>query len=190
VSKIAEEAHETIHEHGHGHADPFSRRVAVLVSMLAAGLALTEIGTKSSANEYLTHHIAVSDDYAFYQARNVRALVKDSEASILSAQQNASDPAVQKEIKDAKDYAARMRDDPKTGDGMKQLLERAREREELRNEALHHYHFYEYCSGALEIGIVMASVAVVTRIALLAYVAIGLGVIAGVVALVVRGGLV
>ncbi len=80
MSKIAEEAHETIHEHG-GHADPYAKRVAVLVSALAAALALTEIGAKSTQNEYLKDHIAVSDDYAYYQARGVRALVKESEAS-------------------------------------------------------------------------------------------------------------
>lgn len=189
MNKIAEEAHETIHEHGGGHADPFSRRAAVLVSILAAALALTEIGTKSTANEYLANHIAVSDDYAFYQARNVRSMVKQTEASLLAVLGNATDPAVQKRIQAAEDYAARMRDDPKSGDGMKQLLARARAQEEARDHALHRYHFYEYCSGALEIGIVLSSVAVVTRIAMLAYVAAGLGSVAGVVAILVASGM-
>lgn len=190
MSKIAEEAHETIHEHGGGHSDPFSRRVAVLVSVLAAMLAITEIGTKSTANEYLANHIAVSDDYAFYQARSVRGLMKETEATLLATLGSATDPKVQERIKADHEYVSRMKDDPKSGDGMKQLLERARKQEEARDHALHHYHFYEYCSGALEIGIVLASVAVVTRIAMLAFVAAGLGLLASVVAAVVAGGLI
>lgn len=180
MNEIAEQAHETIHEHG-GHGDPWSRRVAVLVAALAAILAMTELGAKSTQNEYLTHHIAVSDDYAYYQARNLRSVVKASEAQVLESLPNASDPAVQARIKDAEDYSKRMLDDPKSGDGMKQLLERVRAREEQRNEAFHHYHIYEYAAGVLEIAIVLASVAVITRTRNLA---IGAGIVGGLSALV------
>jgi len=188
VSKIAEEAHETIHEHG-GHGDPFAKRVAVLVSALAAALALTEIGAKSTQNEYLKDHIAVSDDYAYYQARNLRALLKETEATVLSHVPSADDPKVQVTIKADKDYADRMRDDPKSGEGMKQLLERAKQREELRDESFHHYHIYEFAGGALEIAIVLASVAVVTTMAPLAYAAFAIGGVASLVAGCVAMGL-
>lgn len=191
MSKIAEEAHETIHEHGGGHgahADPFARRVAVLVSVLAAGLALTEIGAKSTQNEYLTNHIAVSDDYAYYQARQLRSLMKETEATVLSHLGKPDDPAIQAAVKADKEYADRMRDDPKSGEGMKQLLERAKQREETRDELFHHYHIYEITGGALEIAIVLASVAVVTQIAPLAIAAGTIGAIAGLTALAVAGG--
>jgi hypothetical protein len=187
VSKIAEEAHETIHEHG-GHANPFAKRVAVLVSALAAALALTEIGAKSTQNEYLKNHIAISDDYAYYQARGVRALVKESEAKLLSRLQSADDPKVQADIQADKEYVERMRDDPKTGDGMKQLLVRAKELEEKREESFHHYHIYEFCGGAMELAIVLASVAVVTQIAPLALAAGAIGGVASVVAGIVALG--
>jgi len=73
VSEAMEQAHETIHEAHHSASDPWARGVAVMVSVLAAALALAEMGEKSSQNAYLTHHIAVSDDWAFYQAKNLRA---------------------------------------------------------------------------------------------------------------------
>ncbi|HVY15070.1 MAG TPA: DUF4337 family protein [Rhodopila sp.] len=187
MNKLAEEAHETIHEHG-GHGDPYAKRVAVLVSALAAALALTEVGAKSTQNEYLKNHIAVSDDYAFYQARNLRALVKDSEANILSRLPGADTASVQADIKADREYADRMRDDPKTGDGMKQLLVHAKELEEAREEAFHHYHIYELAGGALEIAIVLASVAVVTQFGALAIAATGIGGVAAVVAAVVALG--
>jgi hypothetical protein len=136
----------------------------VLVSVLAAVLAITEIGGKQAQNAYLTRHIALSNEWAFYQAKNLRSVVRTSEADLLASLPNADDPGVQLRIKEAKDYAARMRDDPQGGEGMKQLAATAKEQETARDEAEHRYHSYEYAVGALEIAIVLASVSVVTRI--------------------------
>ena len=184
MSEIAEKAHETIHEHA-DHTDPWSQRVAILVSALAAALAITEVGAKSTQNAYLTHHIAVSDDWAFYQAKNLRLTVRSAEAEVLSSLPNADDAAIQGRIKDAKDYVTRAQDDPKAGDGMKQLAEKAHQQEEIRDEAFHHYHLYEYAAGVLEIAIVLSSVSVVTRIRSLAKGAALIGAAAAVLALCV-----
>jgi hypothetical protein len=158
-----ERAQETIEEHAH-HSDPWARRVALLVSTLAAVLAMTDIGGKAAQNAYLTHHIALSNDWAFYQSKNLRAVVRTSEADMLASLPNAQDPAIQARIKEAHDYSTRMRDDPEGGEGMKQLAITAKQQEVERDEAWHRYHSYEYAVGALEIAIVLASVSVVTRI--------------------------
>ena len=163
MSESMEKAHETIHAHA-GHADPWARGVAVLVSILAAVLALADIGGKASQNAYLTHHVALSNEWAFYQAKNVRSVVRTSEADLLASLPNAANPAVQTRIKQARDLAAKLRDDPQGGEGMKQLAARARAQEIVRDEAAHRYHAYEYAVGALEIAIVLASVSVVTRV--------------------------
>ncbi len=152
-----ERAHETIEEHGH-HSDPWARGVAVLVSFLAAALAMTEIGGKAAQTAYLTHHVALSNDWAFYQAKNLRSVVRTSEADLLTSLPNAQDPAIQSRIKQAQEYSARMRDDPEGGEGMKQLAITAKQQEVERDEAAHRYHNYEYAVGALEIAIVLASV--------------------------------
>lgn len=164
MSESMERAHETIHEahHAHSAGDPWARGVAVLVSVLAASLALAEMGEKASQNAYLTHHIAVSDDWAFYQAKNLRATVRDTEASLLLSLPNAADDTVQGRVKAARDYAARMRDEP-GADGMKQMAEKAKQQEHDRDEAFHRYHNFEFTVGALEIAIVLASVSIVTR---------------------------
>lgn len=163
MSESLERAHETIHEHA-DHADPWARRVAMLVSALAAVLALTEIGGKAAQTAYLTHHVTLSNDWAFYQAKNLRAVTRTSEADVLASLPNAGDPAVQARIKEAHDYAARMRDDPEGGEGMKQLAVTAQTQEAERDEAAHRYHNYEYAVGGLELAIVLASVSVVTRV--------------------------
>jgi hypothetical protein len=196
MNKIAEEAHERIHHASHGdghgeeHSNSIAKRVAILVSVLAAVLALTEVGAKSTQNEYLKNHIAVSDDYAYYQARTLRALMKETEARIMARLPSADDPKVQEDIKADLAYSDRMKDDPKSGDGMKQLLEKAKVLEEEREHALHHYHFYELSGGALEIAIVLASVAVVTDFTVLAVIAGAIGGVAGLVSLVVAMGFV
>jgi Domain of unknown function (DUF4337) len=158
-----ERAQETIEGHGH-HSDPWARGVGVLVSILAAVLAMTEIGGKTAQNDYLTHHIALSDAWAYYQAKNLRAVVRTSEADVLASLPNAQDPAIQARIKEAHDYDIRMRDDHEGGEGMKQLAITAKQQEVERNAAWHRYHSYEYAVGALEIAIVLASVSVVARI--------------------------
>jgi hypothetical protein len=172
-----ERAHETIEEHG-GHSDPWARGIALLVSVLAAALAMSEIGGKAAQNAYLTHHIALSNDWAFYQAKNLRAVTRTSEADLLASLPNAQDPAVQARIKEAQEYSARMHDDPEGGEGMKQLAVKAQEQEVGRDEAAHRYHSFEYAVGALQISIVLASVSVVTRIRGLGYGAAVIGVAA------------
>jgi Domain of unknown function (DUF4337) len=163
VSEAVERTHETIHEHA-SHSDPWARRVAVLVSVLAAALAITEIGGSAAQNAYLTHQVELSDEWAFYQAKNMRAVVLASEADVLASLSNAQDPAIQARIKDAQANASRMRDDAQGGDGMKQLAEKAHALDMERAEAFHRYHKYEYAVGALEIAIVLASVSLITRI--------------------------
>jgi hypothetical protein len=152
------EAHEE-----RGHEDPWPRRMAVVVSFLAASLAIAEIGAKSAQTAYLTHHIAASDTWNFYQAKNLRANLQKSQAEVLRSLPNADSPAVQDRIKAAVAEEARMRDEVENGGGMKQLKVKAELLEEARDHEFHSYHGYEHTSGALEISIVLASVSVVTR---------------------------
>ncbi len=177
MSESMERAHEAIEEHA-PHGDPWARGVAVVISILAAALAMTEIGAKASQTAYITHHVALSNDWAFYQAKNLRSVVRTSEADLLASLPNAQDPAIQARIKQAQEYSARMRDDPTGGEGMKQLEVTAKQQEVQRDEAAHRYHNYEYAVGALEIAIVLASVSIVTRMRALTIGAAAIGVLA------------
>lgn len=163
MSEAMERAHETIHEHAE-HSDPWARGTAVLVSVLAAVLALTDIGGKAAQTAYLTNHVSLSNNWAFYQAKNLRAVVRTSAADLMESLPTADDPRVQARIKESLAIAARLRDDPEGGEGMKQLAEKAKVQEEDRDAAAERYHNYEYAVGGLELAIVLASVSVVTRI--------------------------
>ena len=111
----------------------------MLIAVLAAALALSEMGEKGAQNAYLTYHIALSDDWAFYQAKNARATAWAVEAGILANLPNAADAGPQAEIKRAKETEARLRDEP-GADGMKQLEARAKANTAARDEAFHRYH--------------------------------------------------
>jgi hypothetical protein len=168
----------------------YARRIAILIAVLAAALALADMGEKGAQNAYLTHHIAVTDDWAFYQAKNMRATVWAAQAGVLANLPNAADAGPQAEIKRARDNEARMRDDPQGGDGMKQLGERAKGQEAERDAAFHRYHEFELVVGALQIAIVLASVSVVTRVTALALGAGVIGCIAAIYGVLVAQGVI
>lgn len=178
MSEAIEHAKEGLH-HAH-HADAHeghdsARWIAVLIAVLAAVLAICDMAAKSSQNEYLTYHIALSNDYAFYQAKNARATMRTTEASLLESLPHAAgNEAIQKKITDARAQVARLRDEP-GGDGMKQLLEMAERDKKKRDSAGHMYHAFEFVVGLLQIAIVLASVSVVTRLNVMAYGAGALG---------------
>lgn len=162
-------AKEGLHHAGHaaGHDDGSARKVAVLIAVLAAGLALCEMAEKGAQNAYLTHHIQAADDWAFYQAKTIRANVFITHAETLEA--------LGKDGTKARDTAARLNDDPKGGEGRVQLMAKAKASEALRDTSFHRYHLFEGAVGGLQIAIVLASVAVVTRVGALAVAAAVLG---------------
>jgi hypothetical protein len=202
-----EHAHHALHQphdggeqHGHAHAheivhgkmhnpERHPRQMAVLIAVLAACLALAELGAKTSSTAYLTQHISLTDTYAFLQAKNIRASVWLSTADAIDSTPGIDDAARARSAK-MRSEASRLLDDPSSGEGRSQLLERARHETELRDHADHQAHEYEYASGILQIAIVLASVSVVTRSRFLSYAAGVLGGLASLFALAVGVGLV
>jgi len=168
-----EEAHEE-----HGDSDHWPRWMAVAVSFLAASLAVAELGAKSSQTGYLTHNMAASDTWNAYQAKNFRANLWNAQATLLESLPNGADPAVQARVKTAREEEARMKDEPGSGDGMKQLEAKAKAEEIDRDTAFEKYHGYEHTSSVLEISIVLASVSVVTKVRALGVTAGAIGLLA------------
>jgi len=170
----ATEAIEGAH-HAEAHRqDGSARNIAVLIAALAAALALSDMAEKSAQNAYLTHHIQATDDWNFYQAKNVRSNLYALQADTLESLPGAADPAVRKRIDAARAEAKRLDDDEKSL-GRKQLAAKAHASEQERDEAFHRFHLFEMVVGALQISIVLASVSVVTRVRLMALAAGVLG---------------
>ncbi|HTW29986.1 MAG TPA: DUF4337 family protein [Acetobacteraceae bacterium] len=188
MSGDVELAHEGIEHAHHAHeaGDRAARAIAVLVAILAALLAITEMVEKSAESEYLAHHITLSDDWNFEQAKHIRSTVYAAAADLLASLPNAADPAIQARIAAARNTAARLEDDPR-GQGRQQLIALARHQTELRDAALHRYHHLELCVSLLQIAIVLASVSVITRVRALAWGGGALGALAAAAAILIVG---
>ncbi len=175
-------AHEQMEHAEHAeHAAHSNKGIALLISVLALFLALSETLGKSSQTEGISANVEASDLWAFYQAKTIRmGQVQTAADSLTLASTATTDPAFkaaqEKQIEAWKKEAARSDDDPGRN-GRKQLMERAKEAEHRRDTALAKYHHFEIASAAFQIGIVLASATIITGIMVLVWIAGGLGIV-------------
>jgi hypothetical protein len=189
MSELVQDTRETLerHEHlAHGAPEHHGRRIALLIGVLAAVLAVCDMSERSAQNSYLAHHVSASDEYAFYQARQTRALVLNQSAAILEALPPT--PQTLKAAQAARSEAIRLMEDSDRGNGQRQILARAAAQTKTRDQALDRYEWFEIVTSALQIAIVLASVSVVTRIRVIAFAGAGLGLVAAGLALLVAVG--
>ena len=164
-----------------GHIDPSNKKVALLIAVLALVLALSETLGKSAQTAALSYNIEASNLWAFFQAKTMRMTIVRAAAE--SAQLEAAAAtgearaAYDKQIDAWKKTAARYESEPETNEGRKELAARAKAAEEKRDHSLAAYHLYEVASGAVQVGIVLASAAIITSVMALAWIGAGLGVV-------------
>jgi hypothetical protein len=178
-------AHENLEhvEHVEHASHGGNKKIALLISILALFLALSEMGGKSAQTEAVTENVRANDLWAFFQAKTIRITVLTTAAEQMQIElERATDPAVRdrinRRITEWKSNIARYDDDAKSDEGRKQLMQRAKEAEHKRDELLGRYHNFEMASAAFQIGIVLASAEVITAMAVLGWLA-GVAGIAG-----------
>jgi hypothetical protein len=164
---------------GAAHVDPSNRKVALLISVLATLLAFSETLGKSTQTEALSRNIEAANLWSFFQAKTirmttVRTALEQAEVQLPSASGDVKQ-ALAKRIEDWRKTAARYDTEPDTGEGRKELAQRAKAAEAKRDQSLAAYHQYEVASAALQIAIVLASAEVITGAGFLLWAAMGLG---------------
>jgi hypothetical protein len=175
------EIHEAIEKAQEGeHGEGFNRKVALVIAILALFLSFSETLGKGAQTEVVTKNIQASDLWNFFQAKDIRRTtltVAADQTSLLSAgvTDAAAKAAIDKQIETWRQTAERYESDPKAGNGRKQIEEQAKEAEGERDLATAKYHHYELASAAFQVGIVLASAAVITGMLVLAWVAGALG---------------
>src|SRR5687768_7866046 len=176
-------------EHGHGEGEgdivtTRNKRVALLIAVIALFLAFSETLGKSAQTSALNFQIEASNLWNFFQAKNIRrtaTIVATESAKIDATTTNdeARKAALTKQIDEWTKTAARYRSEPEAGggkgEGTVELSRRAQEMERERDVALNKYHYFEFASAALQIGIVLCSAAVITSMLVLVWIAGGLG---------------
>jgi hypothetical protein len=175
---------ETTMSGGHGAVDASNKKVALLISILALFLALGETLGKSAQTDALGANVEAANQWAYFQARTIRATVLKTASEEVALEPGAPPEAVKKQVEEWAKTMARWESDPASGDGRKELAAKAKAAEAKRDLSLARYHHYELGSAAFQIGIVLASAQVITGIAALAFAGGALGV-AGVAMLAV-----
>jgi len=154
---------EELQEHTEHAKDPFDKRVAATMAILAAGLAIVSVLGHIYTTEELLLQQKASDQWSYYQAKSIRRY--ESEV--------------------ARDMFAAMRNDGKSAEYTKNAERYRKEDEEIQKQAQEleneshikgrqalRLHFGEVF---LEISIVFASLAILSKRALLWYAAIAGG---------------
>jgi Domain of unknown function (DUF4337) len=164
------------------HAAHQNKGIALLISVLALFLALSETLGKSAQTAALTDTVTASDTWAFYQARNIRATTVSTQKEVLELQAAAATDAAQKDaltkkIADWERRIKRWESDPEKREGMKELMAKAQGLEKKRDHQLEQYHNYEIASAALQIAIVLASASIITSMTILAWLSGGVGIL-------------
>jgi hypothetical protein len=176
------EAHESLeHAENAEHASHSNRGVALVIAILALFLSFSEMLGKSAQTEAIGANVEASNLWSFFQAKTVRqTMLRTASEQLKITAEAAADPAartaMEKQVEAWQKTVARYDTEPETHEGRKELADRAKEAEESRNTFLAKYEAYEIASAAFQIGIVLASAAVITKIVLLVWAAGFLGV--------------
>jgi hypothetical protein len=169
---------------GGGHARTISQnqKIALVIAVIALFLAICETMGKSAQTLGIELNIKASDTWNFFQAKTVRQTSLRTAAEAMTLQLvTAPNEQARKEMAEQIDKwqatVKRYDSDPKEKDGRKELRALAEKYEHDRDVAMARYHNYEFGSAAFQIGIVLASAAVITGAVALVYGAMGLAVI-------------
>lgn len=84
---------------------------------------------------------------------------------------------LKKQVEIWRQTVQRYETEPETGEGRKELAAKAKVKEATRAKAMSAYHMFEYGSAALQLAIVLAGAAALTRVMALALLSGGLGLI-------------
>ena len=173
IQETAEERHrEALQEHEnkaleHEAKERFRNAAAVIIAILAAILAICELGGDDAKNRMVNNNIRASDTWALYQAKNMRQtsyklasdeLKRQLASPELSAGQKA---AAEADVKKYDKTVARYEDEP-GGDGKKQTQAQAKAFEEARDNARERNEFFDYAQMLLQLGVVLGSVSILT----------------------------
>lgn len=170
-------AHEKLEHAEHvEHAAGSNKKIALLIAVIALFLAISETLGKSAQTSAISDNVEAANLWAFFQAKTIRMTAVRTAAEAMAIEAGASaDPAlkaaIDKQIAAWRATAVRYDDEPDTGEGRKQLMARAQAAEHTRDTNLAKYHHFELASAAFQVGIVLASAAVITGVLALAFTA-------------------
>ena len=156
----------------HASEERFNRGAAMLIAFMAAVLAVGGLGGGNATDDMIISNIRASDTWAFYQAKNVRQTMYEIEVAELETRRagatGAARAAIEARLADYRATVARYDDepdpdapaDPLRGEGKKQLMAQAQAFEAARDVAAAKDDNFDLAEVALQLALVLGSVAI------------------------------
>ena len=169
ATEIAEKIRGEEHEPHSAEADAnFRKLTGIYLGIVAMLLAITALGGSNATKTMLAANIQASDIYGYYQAKNIRQTVYQLTAEQLEAEL-LSQPGMPEEARNKiggmiqrfRERVDRYESDPSTGEGKKELLEKAKEFETKRDHAVERDPNFDFAEALFQIAIVLGSVSIV-----------------------------
>jgi hypothetical protein len=174
--------------------DPFDRRVAMTMAIVAAGLACVAMLSHRAHTETLRfqtqadiHHTKASDAWSYYQAKKNRQYMNENDANLLQMLAPDSGGKSRGEIAELRrQWTGKAADYRKDADKLEEeargLQERARELEGESDHAHHLGNRYDLAELGVQLALVLCSLAVLTKQRGFWYAGVSLGVVGVLVA--------
>jgi len=141
----------------HGANEPSMRPVAFTMSVLAVLVAVVTVLGHRTHTEAVLNQAKASDQWNFYQAKNIRATISDRASGLLSVTNAVDKDKAQKLAKDWADKQAKWASDLKDEEEKARQLEEKVEQDEARAAR------FDLGEALLEIALVTASITLLTR---------------------------
>ncbi|CAB4221045.1 Protein of unknown function DUF4337 [uncultured Caudovirales phage] len=144
-------------------AKPLSRSEREAQIKDKAGLVIVFMALFLAGNTYLannfsstaqTNLLKASNTYGFYQSKSIKQSIAEGQL------EDAKDKKDKERIAKLEAKIARYETDPKTGEGKKELLEKARAQDDARDEARLHTPWLTFSGMLFQLAIVLLSAAI------------------------------
>ncbi len=153
--------------HGGHESHGGNKKIALLISVLALLLAVSETLGKAAQTTTIAQNIEAANFWAFFQAKTIRMTVvrtagEEMEAMLPAVTDAQHRQALEQRIDRWNKTAARYDSEPETQEGRRELADRAKKAQVTRDRAEAAYHHFEVASAGFQIAIVLASAAIIT----------------------------
>jgi hypothetical protein len=156
--------HEAIHEEVEKEGGELLRTIALTTALFAAFAAVASLLAGGTVNEALALkteatqlQAQASDQWAYYQAKGIKAVVFEAQKGVLASADKPVPPETEKNV-------VRYKDEQLEAKKKAEELEHARdEKGKEADELIHQHHYFAYSVAMLQVAIALGAVAALTR---------------------------
>ena len=149
----------------------FQSKVSIGIATIAALLLINDLGADNAGWDASHQNTIAINTYAFFQAKTTRQNDLNLTADTLEAIAQTSLPLVATDAKREilaisqkhREKAQAYNSEPATGEGRKELIEKAKAAEAIRDEAIAKDPYYDLAALLLQMSIILLSVVLITH---------------------------